>query len=61
MLLDLASELTPIYSRTEGYYGHPFIWCMIENFGGNTRLYGASQSVIDGEYFSLNVFSQVKS
>lgn len=48
ILLDLASELIPIYTRTEGYFGHPFIWCMIENFGGNTRLYGASQSVIDG-------------
>eukprot|EP00111_Clytia_hemisphaerica_P018124 TCONS_00053628-protein len=48
VLLDLASEILPIYKRTKGYFGHPFLWCMLENYGGNTRLYGSSQDVIDG-------------
>jgi len=48
ILLDLASELTPIFSRTDGYFGHPFLWNMIENFGGNTRMFGSTDAVING-------------
>jgi len=48
LLLDLAAELEPIYTRTQGYFGHPFLWCMIENFGGNTRMYGMTDNVIQG-------------
>ena len=53
LLLDLASELEPIYTRTQGYFGHPFLWCMIENFGGNTRLYGMTDNVINGKYLII--------
>ena len=48
IVLDLASDINPAYKRTHSYYGHPFIWCMIENFGGATRLYGKIADNIKG-------------
>ncbi|XP_046550249.1 alpha-N-acetylglucosaminidase-like isoform X2 [Haliotis rubra] len=48
IILDLISELDPIYSRTESYYGQPFIWCMLHNFGGTMELYGALDKVNKG-------------
>ena len=40
IILDLASEISALYRKTNAYYGHPFIWNMLENFGGTTRLFG---------------------
>ncbi|XP_064605833.1 alpha-N-acetylglucosaminidase-like [Liolophura sinensis] len=40
LILDLMSELSPQYTRLKSYYGQPFIWCMLHNFGGNDELYG---------------------
>ncbi|XP_038068076.1 alpha-N-acetylglucosaminidase-like [Patiria miniata] len=40
IVLDLASDILPVYDRTDSYYGQPFIWCMLHNFGGNHGLYG---------------------
>lgn len=36
ILLDLYAEVFPIWLRTASFYGIPFIWCMLHNFGGNT-------------------------
>jgi Alpha-N-acetylglucosaminidase (NAGLU) tim-barrel domain len=41
ILLDLYAEVFPIWLRTASFYGIPFIWCMLHNFGGNT---GAKQA-----------------
>lgn len=41
LILDLFSEVRPIYPLFEGYYGQPFIWCMLHNFGGAKGMYGA--------------------
>lgn len=35
-MLDLYAEVFPIWLRTASFYGIPFIWCMLHNFGGNT-------------------------
>ena len=35
VMLDLYAEVQPQWARTEGFYGAPFIWCMLHNFGGN--------------------------
>ena len=40
ILLDLATEIEPVWKRTEGFYGKPWIWNMLHNFGGNTNLFG---------------------
>ena len=49
IILDLASDIYPIYERTDGYFGYPYIWNMIENFGGNTRLYGKNEDNVKSE------------
>lgn len=49
LILDLFSETRPVYSRVEGYYGQPFIWCMLHNFGG-----------VLGMYAGLNQVNQVR-
>ena len=45
IILDLMSESQPQYSRFESYYGQPFIWCMLHNFGGTVEMYGDVESV----------------
>ncbi|XP_054161207.1 LOW QUALITY PROTEIN: alpha-N-acetylglucosaminidase-like [Oppia nitens] len=41
LILDLMSELEPRFNQLDGYYGQPFIWCMLHNFGGTIGMYGA--------------------
>lgn len=45
LFLDLYSEQIPIYNTVNSYYGQPFIWCMLHNFGGKDGLYGSVQLV----------------
>ena len=40
ILLDYYTEHTPVWTLTERFYGQPFIFCYLGNFGGNTRLAG---------------------
>src|SRR5258708_2132599 len=40
ILLDLYSESHPVWNRTDAYYGKPWIWNMLHNFGGNISLWG---------------------
>jgi len=40
ILLDLYSESHPVWNRTQAYYGKPWIWNMLHNFGGNISLWG---------------------
>lgn len=35
ILLDLYAEVFPIWLRTASFYGIPFIFCQLHNFGGN--------------------------
>ncbi|RUS83854.1 hypothetical protein EGW08_008395 [Elysia chlorotica] len=48
IILDLASELESLFDKFESYYGQPFIWCMLHNFGGTMELYGAISSINEG-------------
>ncbi|XP_072502624.1 alpha-N-acetylglucosaminidase-like isoform X2 [Notamacropus eugenii] len=48
LILDLYAEHQPVYSRTDSFYGQPFIWCMLHNFGGNHGLFGALDAVNKG-------------
>ncbi|XP_063962640.1 alpha-N-acetylglucosaminidase-like [Lytechinus pictus] len=45
IVLDLFAEARPIYNATESFYGQPFIWCMLHNYGGNHGLYGKLNAV----------------
>ncbi len=40
VLLDYYCDSTEIWRNTERYYGNPYIWCYLGNFGGNTMLAG---------------------
>ena len=40
ILLDYYCDHTEIWRNTEKYYGNPYIWCYLGNFGGNTTLTG---------------------
>ena len=44
ILLDLATEIEPVWKRTSAFYGKPWIWNMLNNFGGNTNLFGRMQA-----------------
>jgi alpha-N-acetylglucosaminidase len=45
LVLDLQSEQHPQYNRTKSFYGQPFIWCMLHNFGGTLRMHGSIRLV----------------
>ncbi|NWJ50437.1 MAG: alpha-N-acetylglucosaminidase [Bacteroidetes bacterium] len=45
LLLDLAAEIEPVWKRTDAFYGKPWIWNMLNNFGGNTNLFGHLEDV----------------
>ena len=45
VILDLWSERHPVWERTEAYYGKPWIWCMLQNFGQNIVLSGNASRV----------------
>ncbi|KAM4622738.1 alpha-N-acetylglucosaminidase [Discoglossus pictus] len=54
IVLDLFAETVPIYSKTESFYGQPFIWCMLHNFGGNHGLFGQVESINRGPFDALS-------
>lgn len=54
ILLDLATEIEPVWKRTQGFYGKPWIWNMLHNFGGNTNLFGRMDVVATAPAQALN-------
>lgn len=40
LILDLASDNNPEWSKTDSYFGKEFVWCMLHNGGGVRGLYG---------------------
>ncbi|MBQ1673366.1 MAG: alpha-N-acetylglucosaminidase [Bacteroidales bacterium] len=45
ILLDYYCERMEVWRKTQSYYGIPFIWCYLGNFGGNTYLAGNIQEI----------------
>jgi alpha-N-acetylglucosaminidase len=60
IILDLAAEVEPIWKRTEAFYGKPWIWSMVNNFGGNTNLFGRLDEAASGPANALNSTSSGK-
>ncbi|GMH42712.1 hypothetical protein BSKO_10631 [Bryopsis sp. KO-2023] len=48
LLLDLFAEQYPQWKSTNSFYGRPFIWCMLHNFGGNHDMHGPAPQVAQG-------------
>lgn len=40
MLLDYFCDNVEVWKQTDSFYGQPYIWCYLGNFGGNTTLNG---------------------
>lgn len=56
LVLDLMSEAFPQYERTNSFYGHPFIWCMLHNFGGTLGMHGSAEIVYNVSFFNAFVY-----
>lgn len=54
IVLDLFAETEPIFSYTQSFYGQPFIWCMLHNFGGNSGFFGTVESINSGPFKALH-------
>lgn len=54
IVLDLWSETFPVWSNTQAYYGKPWIWCMLHNFGGGISLFGRMDEVASGPAQALH-------
>jgi len=54
IVLDLYSDAHPVWNRTEAYYGKPWIWSMLQNFGGNISLFGRMRHVATDPAIALH-------
>nr|WP_321416243.1 alpha-N-acetylglucosaminidase [uncultured Allomuricauda sp.] len=54
IILDLFSESHPVWNDTEAYYGKPWIWNLLSNFGGNIGLYGRMRHIAYDPGIALN-------
>ncbi|GAB3412322.1 alpha-N-acetylglucosaminidase [Niabella aquatica] len=45
IILDLWTEKFPVWSKNGSYYGKPWIWNMLNNFGGNNVVHGLMDSI----------------
>jgi alpha-N-acetylglucosaminidase len=54
LLLDLAAEIEPVWRRTEAFYGKPWVWNMLHNFGGNISMFGRMDGVASGPAAALH-------
>ncbi len=58
IVLDLFSECRPmwgapsIWHREKGYEGHQWLFCLLENFGGNVGLHGRMDQLIDNFFLT---------
>ncbi|KAI8024740.1 Alpha-N-acetylglucosaminidase [Camellia lanceoleosa] len=48
IVLDLFADAKPIWNTSSQFYGTPYIWCMLHNFGGNIEMYGILDSIASG-------------
>uniref|UniRef100_A0A0D9VU65 Alpha-N-acetylglucosaminidase C-terminal domain-containing protein n=1 Tax=Leersia perrieri TaxID=77586 RepID=A0A0D9VU65_9ORYZ len=48
IVLDLFADVKPIWQMSSQFYGVPYIWCMLHNFGGNIEMYGVLDSISSG-------------
>jgi alpha-N-acetylglucosaminidase len=54
IILDLNTDYEPIWRRTKAFYGKPWIWNMLHNYGGNNSLFGRMEAVATQPALALN-------
>ncbi|XP_028043459.1 alpha-N-acetylglucosaminidase isoform X1 [Bombyx mandarina] len=52
LVLDLQAEQWPQYELYEMYFGQPFIWCMLHNFGGTLGMFGNMITINKEVYYA---------
>ncbi|KAK2637020.1 hypothetical protein Ddye_031812 [Dipteronia dyeriana] len=48
IVLDLFADVKPIWRTSSQFYGTPYVWCMLHNFGGNIEMYGILDAISSG-------------
>ncbi|XP_030493952.2 alpha-N-acetylglucosaminidase [Cannabis sativa] len=48
IVLDLFADVKPVWKTSSQFYGTPYVWCLLHNFGGNIEMYGVLDSVSSG-------------
>ena len=48
IILDLSAEASPIWKRTESFFGKPYVYCLLHNFGGMRGIYGNLDAIGSG-------------
>ncbi|KAL5210139.1 hypothetical protein ABZP36_005762 [Zizania latifolia] len=48
IVLDLFADVKPVWQMSSQFYGVPYVWCMLHNFGGNIEMYGVLDSISSG-------------
>ncbi|PNP56323.1 hypothetical protein THARTR1_03848 [Trichoderma harzianum] len=53
LILDIWSESMPQWQRAQSYYGKPWIWCELQNYGATINMYGQIQNVTKSPILAL--------
>ncbi|XP_048134579.1 alpha-N-acetylglucosaminidase isoform X2 [Rhodamnia argentea] len=48
IVLDLFADVKPIWETSAQFYGTPYVWCLLHNFGGNIEMYGVLDAISSG-------------
>lgn len=50
IVLDLFADVKPMWKNSSQFYGTPYVWCMLHNFGGNIEMYGILDVISSGPF-----------
>ncbi|XP_068658586.1 alpha-N-acetylglucosaminidase [Aristolochia californica] len=48
IVIDLFADVKPLWEKSSQFYGIPYVWCLLHNFGGNIEMYGLLDAVSSG-------------
>ncbi len=48
LLLDLFCDKNPVWKTTQAFYGKPWAWCIVHNFGGTPAMFGKLDTIAQG-------------
>ena len=46
LVLDLSAGVDPVYQGLDNFFGQPFVFCLLNNYGGANGLYGHVQGML---------------
>jgi alpha-N-acetylglucosaminidase len=45
LLLDLFCDENPVWNKTNAFYGKPWVWCILQNFGNTVKVHGQLKKI----------------